>query len=268
VIGLLRSLDVSLPTIAEVLSGASVRGVLGDVRDQMEADLARRVRALQTVERMLALGMPSADVSVLQRPALDVAVIRDTSTLQGIAATTSACVTGLLRAFEAGGVELTGPIVGIFPLDLPTSCRWSPPRRPNDPSPERCPDVLPGGSFASATHVGPYEHIGLTAHALLAWCAEHGHVPTGPLREVYASDPRSTRPEQLVTHLMLNAPDLDPRQAVGRRGVRCRSAERSSGAQRCLRGGGPERICGGAQGVEVWPGQMKGRWKHPISGIG
>jgi hypothetical protein len=121
VIGLLRSLDVSLPTIAEVLSGASVRGVLGDVRDQMEADLARRVRALQTVERMLALGMPSADVSVLQRPALDVAVIRDTSTLQRIAATTSACVTGLLRAFEAAGVELTGPIVGIFPLDLPDS---------------------------------------------------------------------------------------------------------------------------------------------------
>jgi DNA-binding transcriptional MerR regulator len=207
VIGLLRSLDVSLPTIAEVLSGASVRGVLGDVRDQMEVDLARRVRALQAVERMLAQGMPSAEVSILQRPALDVAVVSDTSTLQRIAATTSACVAALLRAFEAAGVELTGPIVGIFPLDLPDELPVAAAAETGRPIPGTMPDVLPGGSFASATHVGPYEHIGLTAHALLTWCAEHRHVPTGPLREVYASDPRSTPPEQLVTHLMLRLED-------------------------------------------------------------
>lgn len=121
--------------------------------------LARRVRALQTVERMFALGMPSADVSVLQRPALDVAVIRDTSTLQRIAATTSACVTGLLRAFEAAGVELTGPIVGIFPLDLPDELPVVAAAETERPIPGTMPDVLPGPTpcmdWASPARVSP-----------------------------------------------------------------------------------------------------------------
>jgi effector-binding domain-containing protein len=63
--------------------------------------------------------------------------------------------------------------------------------------------VLPGGSFACATHVGPYDQISLTAHAVLAWCAERRHVVRGPVREVYVSDPAVTPPEQLVTHLMV-----------------------------------------------------------------
>ncbi|NRQ40935.1 MerR family transcriptional regulator, partial [Nonomuraea sp. NN258] len=64
-------------------------------------------------------------------------------------------------------------------------------------------DVLPGGAFACATHVGPYDQISLTAHALLAWCAERRHPVRGPLREVYVSDPAVTPPDELVTHLMI-----------------------------------------------------------------
>jgi DNA gyrase inhibitor GyrI len=65
------------------------------------------------------------------------------------------------------------------------------------------PGVLSGGDFACATHVGPYDQISLTVHALLAGCAEHGHPLRGPIREVYVSDPAVTAPEQLVTHLMI-----------------------------------------------------------------
>jgi effector-binding domain-containing protein len=54
-----------------------------------------------------------------------------------------------------------------------------------------------------ATHVGPYDQISLTAHALLAWIGEQGHVARGELREVYISDPRQTAPDQLVTHVMI-----------------------------------------------------------------
>jgi DNA gyrase inhibitor GyrI len=63
--------------------------------------------------------------------------------------------------------------------------------------------VLPGGRFACATHVGPYDQIGLTAYAVLAWCAERRHPMRGPIREVYVSDPAVTSPDQLVTHLMI-----------------------------------------------------------------
>ncbi|GII94802.1 GyrI-like domain-containing protein [Sinosporangium siamense] len=45
-------------------------------------------------------------------------------------------------------------------------------------------DLLPGGRFASATHVGPYDQIGLIAYALLSWCAERHYPACGPIREV------------------------------------------------------------------------------------
>ncbi|MBY8852257.1 GyrI-like domain-containing protein, partial [Saccharothrix sp. MB29] len=64
-------------------------------------------------------------------------------------------------------------------------------------------ELLPGGEFACATHVGPYDQIPLTVHALLAWCAERGHPLRGPIREVYVSDPATTEPDRLVTHLMI-----------------------------------------------------------------
>ncbi|TMR88665.1 GyrI-like domain-containing protein, partial [Nonomuraea basaltis] len=64
-------------------------------------------------------------------------------------------------------------------------------------------EVLPGGRFACATHVGPYDQIPLTAHAVLAWCAERRHVVRGPIREVYVSDPAGTSPERLVTHVLI-----------------------------------------------------------------
>lgn len=51
--------------------------------------------------------------------------------------------------------------------------------------------------------VGPYDQISLTAHGVLAWVGEHGHVARGELREVYVSDPRRTAPDQLVTHIMI-----------------------------------------------------------------
>ena len=70
-------------------------------------------------------------------------------------------------------------------------------------------EVLAGGVFACATHVGPYEQLSLTAHGLLAWCGERGHLRTDRLREVDVSDPRETPPEQLVTHLMIRLEDSE-----------------------------------------------------------
>jgi effector-binding domain-containing protein len=68
-------------------------------------------------------------------------------------------------------------------------------------------EVLPGGLFACATHIGPHAAIGLTGHALLTWCAERGEVPLGSVREVYLTNPMKTAPAQLVTELMLHVED-------------------------------------------------------------
>ncbi|GLX00029.1 GyrI-like domain-containing protein [Microtetraspora sp. NBRC 16547] len=250
---------------------------LARVRDDLEAELARRRRTLHTLERILESGLPAPQVSVVTEPPRRVALLRDVAaTPEDIGRVTSACVARLLAILagvssrgasswapswaptspgvpgDAGPVQL----VGLFPVDfgdsIPIAVAVVMPgngdceetmRTPeaegvavsgvtggssgrtgtgtterdapgtwaetwNDAPPGTWVDILPGGTFASATHVGPYDQISLTAHALLAWCAERGHLPAGPMREIYVSDPSSTPPERLVTHLMIPLEDM------------------------------------------------------------
>ncbi|SEH01469.1 DNA-binding transcriptional regulator, MerR family [Nonomuraea solani] len=190
-IALLRSLDVPLPVVGEVLSGAA--GALAGVRDGLEAELARRRRTLAALERVMARGLPSAVVRVVREPALRVRVVREWAAgSEDVGRATSVAVGRLL-----GG---EGPVrlVGLFPVDLSEVVEVVVGRVAEDGD-----EVLPGGSFACVTHVGPYDQISLTVHALLAWCAERRIVPGGSIREVYVSDPAVTSPEDLVTHVMI-----------------------------------------------------------------
>ncbi|MFG1998446.1 MerR family transcriptional regulator [Spirillospora sp. NPDC048911] len=196
-IGLLRSLDVPLPDIGKALSSGT--SALQAVRDRMKADLARRRKALDLLERVLAEGLPRADVTVVREPARRVFVERDTATPATIGAATSRCVARSLAA-----VTPHGPLIGLFPLDLADEFTVAIAAETDD---DRADEVLPGGSYAVATHVGPYDRIALTSHGLLTWCADHGHLPIGPLREVYLNAPTLTPPERLVTQLMIRLDD-------------------------------------------------------------
>ena len=48
---------------------------------------------------------------------------------------------------------------------------------------------LPGGTVATATHMGPYEGLRETWAALTQWMSSQGLVPTGAPWEVYVTDP-------------------------------------------------------------------------------
>jgi DNA-binding transcriptional MerR regulator len=205
-IGLLRSLDVPLPVIAEVLSGAT--DALAGVRAAQEAELARRRRTLAALERVLTDGLPATPVRVVTEPARTVAVAGESATGPAdIARATSAAIARLMQAAPpAGPVQL----IGLFPIDLDDTFPVRAvlvvdPEGTTEPWQRAGLDVetLPGGAFACATHVGPYDQISLTAHAVLGWCAERGHPLRGPVREVYVSDPATTEPDRLVTHLMI-----------------------------------------------------------------
>ncbi len=54
---------------------------------------------------------------------------------------------------------------------------------------------LPGGSFATLMHVGPYADLGRTYDALTEWVAEHDLVVAGPPREVYLTGPEVPQAE-------------------------------------------------------------------------
>jgi DNA-binding transcriptional MerR regulator len=197
-IGLLRSLDVPLVVIAQVLSGTP--GALEGVHERMEAELARRRSTLAALERVMAEGLPSAPVTLVTEPARRVAVATATAAdPSDIGRVTSAAVARLLAASPAVAPEL----IGLFPLDFGDSVTVAVALVSEEPVDGAELDVLPGGRFARATHVGPYDQIGLTAHALLSWCAERRHPVRGPIREVYLSDPATTPPDRLITHLMI-----------------------------------------------------------------
>jgi DNA-binding transcriptional MerR regulator len=202
-IGLLRSLDVPLPAIGQVLAGRDVVAVLGAAKDRLEADLVRRRRMLATLNRILTQGLPRAEVRLTREDARRVAVTSALGPVEEIGPVTSACVARLSQALAAAGRQPRGPLIGLFPLDLADQVTVRVAAEVDQDVPGTAWEVLGGGRFAVATHVGPYDQLSLTAHALLAWIGEHGHTVGGGLREVYLSDPQHTAPEQLVTQLML-----------------------------------------------------------------
>ncbi|XVV07428.1 MerR family transcriptional regulator [Actinosynnema sp. CA-248983] len=194
-IALLRSLDVPLPVVAAVLAGSAE--ALEGVRRAQEEELARRRRTVAALRRVLDEGLPAAPVQVVTEPARRVVVESETAAgPTDVARATSAAVARLLP--RARVPEL----VGLFPVELADAFEVRVALVADDGT-----EVLPGGTFARATHVGPYDQVPLTAHALLAWCVEHGHPLRGPIREVYVSNPATTEPDHLVTHLMIPLED-------------------------------------------------------------
>ncbi|MDA0636416.1 MerR family transcriptional regulator [Nonomuraea sp. MCN248] len=216
-IGLLRSLDVPLPVVGRVLAGEWE--VLAGVRDGLEAELARRQRTLASLERVLERGVPVPEVSVVSEPARRVVVAREVADgPEGIGRATSAAVARLM-AVPGGGLDAgldagEGAVwlAGVFPVELDEldeGVAVAVARRvPEEwcagvgsPAGVRV-EVLAGGVFAAARHVGPYDQIPLTVSGVLAWCGER-RLAASEVREVYVSDPAVTSPDRLVTDVLV-----------------------------------------------------------------
>jgi len=60
---------------------------------------------------------------------------------------------------------------------------------------------IPGGKMAKIIHKGPYKDVGVTYEVLFTWIGQNQKKITGPLREVYISDPTTTAPEEIITEI-------------------------------------------------------------------
>ncbi len=60
---------------------------------------------------------------------------------------------------------------------------------------------LPGGKMVKVTHQGPYNKVSSAYGRLFAWLGKRGLKPTGFSREVYVNDPKTARPEDLMTEI-------------------------------------------------------------------
>ncbi|SDM43878.1 MerR family transcriptional regulator [Allokutzneria albata] len=198
-IGLLRTLDVPLAAIADLLAGdeQTRQRVLSGERDRIDAQLRRQHAALRGVERLMREGLERRDISLSHEPALRVAVQRGSCTPEDIGRTYGDCVTRLLAAVD----DVQGPPMGLYPLDLTPALEVAAavPTQASPPGVDI--ETLPATPAAVIVHIGPFEELSLTYNAVLAWIHEHGHTPQGPVRETYLSDPATTESERFITRV-------------------------------------------------------------------
>jgi effector-binding domain-containing protein len=103
------------------------------------------------------------------------------------------------------GIEAAGPPFLIYHHG-PKGSRWevdicAPAAHPapNPPAGYTF-DTVVGGLVATSLHRGPYETIGAAYDAVAVWIKEHGLVGSGPVREIYLSEP-GTVPDEIETIL-------------------------------------------------------------------
>lgn len=72
---------------------------------------------------------------------------------------------------------------------------------PVEPSGDVVPGQLPGGEYATMTHVGPYDGLGASWEALGQWIKEQGRTSGQTVFEVYTDDPVGSDPATLRTDL-------------------------------------------------------------------
>lgn len=115
---------------------------------------------------------------------------------------------GQIQGFvAANGLALTGPPLAVntaegadvFIFDVGQPIDALPAAPPVD-GPVKV-GQTPSGKAVKAVAIGPYGKLGETYGRTLAWMGLRGLEQAGPSWEVYVSDPTSTPPDQLVTHV-------------------------------------------------------------------
>jgi effector-binding domain-containing protein len=151
---------------------------------------------------MVELLQPAAEpTAIFERPAgsieihelhpRETAVVRVEVPVAALPRAIGEAIGEIERGMAEAGVGIAGPpftrYLAFEPLIVAeVGC---PVRRPAPHVGRVYPGRLPGGRAASIVHVGPYEGLEATHDRLQAWIADVGATATGPMWEVYWSDP-------------------------------------------------------------------------------
>jgi len=206
-IALLRSLDVPLPVIREVLASEDPRAmaqILDRERERQAREVSRAATALRSIERLMRAGSVFPyEIRMRDEPVQTLLAVEGTTTADLHVAAGTALVRELLDRLARLGRRPIGPIVCILPPAPDDTLILQMGTAIVDPPPGEPVVTLPAGPVAVARHIGPYEELGLAEHALYAWAEEHRIEPNGPIREVYRNDPAQVPTEALETEVLL-----------------------------------------------------------------
>ncbi len=204
----LRTLDMPLDQIAQVLDGGDRASLLATHRTRLSQQLGDYERKLRYLTELMT-GKDytmTYNVAVKELPAQQVVATKARTDLEGVSSAIPFGFGAVIGHMHANSASPAGiPFIiyhdyaddaGEFELEICV------------PVTEEIPDAgevyrttIPGGSAATTVHTGPYDQLSTAYHALGTWIQEHGHEAAGPPREVYLNDPSTVEPEALLTEI-------------------------------------------------------------------
>jgi effector-binding domain-containing protein len=134
-----------------------------------------------------------SEFSLLERIPQPTAVVRSTIAVSEIPNFLGHAYEAVMRVLAMQGITPAGEPFAYY-LGAPTTTvdleAGFPVAAPCARSGEVIPGQLPGGTVATATHVGPYETMVDTYQHLTSWITAQGLVPREGMWEIYLTDPQ------------------------------------------------------------------------------
>ncbi len=209
-IGMLRSLDIPIPRIKNLLltNGNDLQAMLEDEQQRAFEKVQKQQQILDSIKRIAREGeLTPYDIQVREEPSYIVAQL--------------SCVSSLDRLLEDGGSQIYAlyDILHSHNRDFvdPVMCINEDPDDNESVNIHACigiespyPDIapaniidVPGGKVAFLMHKGSYNELGIAYHSLFAWIQEHGYQQRDAMREIYLNDPSKTAEQDLKTEVIL-----------------------------------------------------------------
>jgi DNA-binding transcriptional MerR regulator len=206
-IALLRSLEVPLPTIRDLLDGedpTAVCAVLERERERRAREISRAESALRSIERLMRAGtIFPYEVELRDEPGFTALCVEGTTAAELHISFGKELVGELLARLARLGRRQIGPVVCVMPPAPPDMITLQMCTAIAEPLPSEHVLAVPPALVAATRHVGPYEEIGLAEHTVRAFAEDSGCTRDGDIREVYRNDPEKVAPDALETDVLL-----------------------------------------------------------------
>ena len=207
-IGMLRSLDFSIPTIKELLQAApsSLESILDQQAELLSRELAHKKQALASVRRLQReKTLLPYKVKFRTEPARSVLSRTIETRVEDMLEDATVATMALIDAVSAAGAEAPDFVMCIN--DMPDQDGVLNTHVCTGAASIDLPDTqlleLDATPVAWCLHQGAYEELGLAYHAVFAEIQVHGHEQVGAMREVYLNDPANTPVDQLLTEVIV-----------------------------------------------------------------
>ncbi len=214
-IRLLRSLDVSLADIREILSETDsqrVKSLIDYHKNKIRDKINRYDEILNYLDKLSIsddgdiLSYPVESKGLNPQPILSMRFITTEKDFSKNISETYGVLYGFLKQNRADIKSKRG--LSIYHIDefdenhIDVEVGFEVEREVETPH-HIISRTLPGGAFASTIHNGAYQSIGMAYKALLEWIQNRGHQIAGRSREVYLVSPsRDNTPKDYVTEVM------------------------------------------------------------------